>query len=346
MRNDDNERDGAERDDIGGLIRAAGKRPAVPAERTERVKTALHAHWSRQVVRRRRVRYLVYTAGLAAAAALATLVALPALRPNPAPVQETRIAGTVESVVGECWSGDRPRTGSHGPVPLAVRQSLTIGSLVTTGDRGRIALRLATGYGVKLDRGSRVRLMAPGILALDAGAVYVDSGDAGGNAGTLRIQTPLGTIQEIGTRYEVRLDQGQVRVRVREGLVILDDGSRAHQIQAASELTLDRDDVATTQGLTADTGAWDWIRELSTVPDLKGLSAREFLEWASKERGWRLVFSTPELERSATDIILGGSAGGLTLEQSLDAVLPACGMSHRVEGNTLVITPTAETPGR
>ena len=344
MSNVDNGPDSADRDDIATFIRAAGRRPAVPADRAMRVKAALHAHWNREVARRRRLRYVWTTVALGAAASLVLLLSFPGMRPNPIPSPDTRIAGTVESVVGDCWTGDHRDAASVEARSLGARQNLAMGSVVTTGQKGRISLRLASGYAVKLDRASRVRLVGPGILALDSGAIYVDSGQSGDNAGTLRIQTPLGTIQEIGTSYEVRLRQGSVRVRVREGLVILDDGSRSHQIHAAGELTLDEKATASTQRIAVDGADWDWFAELSAVPDLKGLSAREFLEWAARERNWRLVFATEDLARSASEIVLGGSAGGLTLEESLDAVLPTCGMSYRVEAGALIITRAASDP--
>ena len=339
--NSDSGRTQADCDDIATLIHSAGKRPAVPPERTMRVKTAVQAHWLREVARRRHRRFVWTTAALAAAAALVIVVSAPRLRPNPVVPPDDRIAGTVESVVGDCWSGAGRDKGSAPTVRLGIRQDLVMGSVVTTGDAGRIALRLASGYSVKMDRGSRVRLVGPAILALDTGAVYVDSEHSGGNAGTLRIQTPLGTIQEIGTRYEVRLEEGSVRVRVREGLVILDDGNRTHQIPPATELTLDTEATATTKEIATADDVWSWISEISVMPDLKGLTARQFLEWAARERNWRLVFATDDLARSASEIVLGGSAGGLTLEESLEAVLPACGLSYRVEGDSLIINPSA-----
>lgn len=344
MKNDDSRPDSADRDDIATLIRAAGRRQAVPADRTMRVKAALHERWTGEISRRRRRRYLWATVTLAAAASLVLFLSLPGMRPNPAPAPDTRIAGTVESVAGVCWTGDHRDADSKGERSLEIRQELAIGSFVTTGEQSRISLRLKSGYAVKLDRSSRVRLVGPGVLVLDAGAVYIDSEHSGENAGTLRIQTPLGTIQEIGTRYEVRLRQGSVRVRVREGLVILDDGSRSHQIQAAGELTIDEMGVATMQEIATEGAEWNWIAELSSMPDLKGLSAREFLEWVARERNWRLVFATENLSRSASEIVLGGSADGLTLEESLDAVLPTCGMGYRVEDDALIVTHAVSDP--
>src|SRR5262245_46948932 len=166
MRNDDDKLIQTDGDEVGELIRAAGRRPAVPNDRAQRVKSAAHAHWSLQVARSRRRRYVLYTAALGAAAALALVASLPRFRPQPVSQPDTRIAGTVESVVGECHDGKDV---------LQTRQNLVMGSTLTTSSNGRIGLRLASGYIVKIDITSRLRLVGPGILALDDGAIYVDS---------------------------------------------------------------------------------------------------------------------------------------------------------------------------
>ena len=69
--------------------------------------------------------------------------------------------------------------------------------------------------------------------------------------------------------------------------------------------------------------------------DLQGRTAREFLDWVARERGWTLVFADAEVARSAEEIVLGGTVEALTLDQALDAVLPTCRMVYEVMDGVL-----------
>ena len=76
--------------------------------------------------------------------------------------------------------------------------------------------------------------------------------------------------------------------------------------------------------------------------EIEGLTAREFVEWVARERGWDLSFSDGLVERAASETTLGGSVEGLTLLDSLEAVLPTCLMTHRVEEGRLIISSLRE----
>jgi hypothetical protein len=76
--------------------------------------------------------------------------------------------------------------------------------------------------------------------------------------------------------------------------------------------------------------------------DLEGRSAREFLDWVARERGWGLSFSDETVARSAEEIVLGGTVERLTLDEALDAVLPTCRMTYRVEAGVLWIAASPE----
>jgi hypothetical protein len=84
---------------------------------------------------------------------------------------------------------------------------------------------------------------------------------------------------------------------------------------------------------------WTWAADLASPPAIDGLSARAFLDWVARERGLTLRFETTALEAAAATTRLQGSIEGMTIEESLASVLPACGMHHRVEGGLLWIGP-------
>ncbi|HJQ99193.1 MAG TPA: FecR family protein [Candidatus Polarisedimenticolaceae bacterium] len=332
-------------DDIAALIRIAGRRPGVPEDRTARVKASVREHWLRETSARKSRRRAWAAAALAAAAVMTVALSIEVFRRLwPTPPVDTQI--TVEAVAGRAWIEEPGRAGPAGRRLPRIDDRMAAGTAVDTEETGHVALRLRESGVLRLDVGTRVRVLGPARVALDRGAVYVDSGSAGeaARSAALTIETPWGEVQDFGTQFEVRLGDRSVRVRVREGKVVLADAGRVHEIPVAKELVYDGESSPTVTGISTYGPEWDWVAQAVKVPDQEGRSAFSFLEWVARERGWRLTFASDELARSAREIVLGGSLERLTLEEALDAVLPTCGMSYRIDEGVLVIMPLAATP--
>ncbi|HSF38723.1 MAG TPA: FecR domain-containing protein, partial [Thermoanaerobaculia bacterium] len=176
-----------------------------------------------------------------------------------------------------------------------------------------------------------------GALALDRGAVYVDSGSHGPAAEPLRLETPLGEVRETGTQYEVRLGADSIRIRVREGSVVLRADDGLHTVGALTELETDGRGTVATREIPRSGPEWGWIAGVTPMPDLEGLTARAFLDRIAREGGWTLTFADEETARLAAETVLQGTVSGMTPEEALDAVLPTCGLSHRIEDGRLIV---------
>ena len=95
------------------------------------------------------------------------------------------------------------------------------GSTVTT-SAGTLAMTLTSGVHLRLDASSTVRVDSATDVALERGAVYVDSAGAHPTqpgASPISIHTPAGLVRDIGTQFEVRLAGAGIRIRVRDGQV-------------------------------------------------------------------------------------------------------------------------------
>ena len=110
-----------------------------------------------------------------------------------------------------------------------------MGEWIETAADARVALRLGDGTSVRIDRGSRARLLAPTVIELASGAVYLDTGR---DSTDLEVRTAFGTAHDIGTQFEVRLDLAAVRVRVRSGIVELRRSGESVSARAGTELTM------------------------------------------------------------------------------------------------------------
>ncbi len=316
-------------DPIEALLRLTGPRPRVPAERAERVKDAVRAHWRSGIEGSRKRNRRRVAAALAVAATIVVAIGVGVLRRGDValPVQS---AGHVERVAGAALLLPS--------ATLAAGDEIAEGSELSTDAGGLVAMRLASGHSVRLDAGTRLRVLPGGALALDRGAVYVDSrGPDGAAAGALEIRTPLGSVSNVGTQYEVRLGEASVRIRVREGAVSLAGAGATHRVDAGEELELDDAGRTVRRELTGYGEGWSWVDGITPMLDLEGRSLREFLDWVVRERGQRLRFAVGELEDAASTTTLSGSIQGMTLDQALESVLPTCGMRHRTDGDVLRI---------
>lgn len=320
---------GGEADPIARLIRLAGARPAVAAERALRAELAVRAAWQAAVAARRRRLVATWGGALALAAALALALGLAWRGPAAPPVAP--LAGTVERLSG----GAELAAADGGVSPLLPGARLTAGGAVTTAADGRVAVRLATGASLRIDVGSRLAFATPTRLVLERGAVYVDSqSDV-----PVTVETPWGTVEERGTQFEVRVGAGAVRVRVREGGVSLSGERGTWDGAAGDELLLTQAGELTRGNVPFHGAAWSWTQEIAPAYRLEGRTLGDFLAWFGRETGREVRWSGGAEPARALPVVLHGSVEGLSPEQALAAVLPTCGLAHRLEGGAVTLFP-------
>lgn len=319
-----------------GLLQAAGERLAPPGEVTARVKTTVRARWQAEV-RARRVRRRAAWLGLAAAAALVLVVVSrrPGSGPLPAPrVPAPAVVARLEVSIGSGAEVLGP--GATRAALDAVGAAVLDGSTVATGASGRVGLRTAAGASLRLASETRLRLNGTG-LALEQGTVYVDNPPSARKAAPLAVRTPLGTVRDRGTQFEVGLVRNVLVVRVREGEVELTRPARADTASAGTELRLQAGGELTRRAIARHGAEWAWTVGLGAPVEIEGRPLREFLVWVSREMGWRLSYQPGGLEEASSRIVLHGDVAGLTPEEALTSVLATCNLSHRLRGDALVV---------
>jgi len=269
-----------ENDSIATLIRLAGRRPGVDAERTARVRAAVADEW-RAAVHRRRWTQL----GVAAAIAVT-------------------IIGSVMLI--------RPRTQPMAPV-VAARQLTTPRDATTSVDWNGATLRL--------DRDTHLRFDSTHAATLLRGAIYYANDHAGE---TVTIHTPFGDVRDVGTRFELRLIADSLRVRVRDGAVIV----REKTAHAGTELVAKRTSV-TSRTIATSGNEWAWIENAAPPIVLQGKTLDEVLRRIAIEKGLTL-------DRRGPDRTLHGDVP-LSVSEALDASTTAAGVTYRIEGDRLIV---------
>lgn len=331
---DDNGRPPPENgDNIARLLRLAGPRPAVPTERAERVRNVVQSKWRAKVRARRRMRRVL--ALLPAAAALAVAFSLWPSSPHPTLVSPTPLVARVEVLTG---------TGAQTLVPGATHLSrlgaggaVFAGTTVLTGADGHAAFRLSNEISLRLDSGTRVRMKSPSELHLEKGKVYIDNAADSIERVAVTIRTPLAVVKDVGTQFEVRLSGQSLRLRVREGTVVLHRGDQTESADGGTEVTVDADETSQRRTIPLYGPEWEWVMQIAPNLDIEGRPLEDFLSWISRETGRQIQFESEELQESASSIVLHGTIDGLSLEDALDTILPTCGLTHRAVGGKITI---------
>ena len=312
---------GDDESDIARLLARTGPRTQPSAAAASEVRSAVEAEWRRQVdarAARRLYTGWVVAAGVAVASVGAWL-ARPLYLPGSAPV------ATVARVVGDV------SVESNGGqwVPLSAGSVVDSGTVLRTGAGGRAALDLESGVQVRLDVGTELAFNDVEEATLSQGAIYVDSGIAGGGDARFVLETPAGDVRHLGTQYSAAVDDGALRVGVREGRIEV-TGQRASVVARAGEQLLIDDGRVTRSALARNAPEWDWVANVVPPFEIEGRTVHEFLAWASRETGRDVAYASPDVEQLANRVTLSGTVEGLPPQQAVEAVLATTSLSASI----------------
>jgi ferric-dicitrate binding protein FerR (iron transport regulator) len=319
-----------EEDVTAQLLRLAGAPPKPTAERTARVREVVHREW--RVSRRRRlVRRAVAIAVLGVAASL--MIAVWMNRPRPVVAPGDRVVAIGQRIQGRpLIVRQSQRDGA--PQLLSVSTSIHADDVIETDEASRAALQAADGSSVRIDRSSRVRFLAPAVIEVIAGAMYVAT--AAGSKG-LEVRTPMGGLRDLGTQFEVRLAGSSLRVRVRAGTVEIERGSSITTAAPGTEA------IVTTSGVAVRRvppygSEWAWTAEIAPSFAIDGRPLGVFLDHIAAEQGWTLHYADPVVADAAAHIVLHGSVEGLSAEDALRGVLATSGLQYRLHAGELLVS--------
>jgi ferric-dicitrate binding protein FerR (iron transport regulator) len=317
---------------IARVLRAAGSRAHPSDEERRAVRAAVHAEWRTTVAKRSQRRVWLALAASVALAALGLWVSRDYFAPGAVVASVSRSIGQVQSKSGVLSPWHAVSGAARGET------SLRAGEELMTGADGRIALQLRDNVSLRLDSDTRIALIDAGHIDVKSGAVYVDAGMAPTASDHLRVGTPAGVVQHVGTQYEARIVNGGTRISVREGRVDLLPKSGSIQTASVGEQLL----VTTAGDIRRNTIApndpqWEWAANTAPAFNIDGRPVREFLTWVGRELGREIAFADAESEAEANRAVLSGSISGLAPAEALTAVLATTQLRGVVGGNRIEV---------
>ena len=318
---------------IGDLIRAAGRREVPPQENLDRVFAATERTFQAMVQRRRR-RRISY--GLAASLLVAAILvaAVFGTRQQPAPFQvavtETLRGTAAIRMTGQ--SGWRSLAGNDIPLMSA--------SQLRTGRGSRIGFVLANGVSVRLDELTEITLETGSRIHLVAGTVYVDSGRNRFTIQPIHIVTQQGTASDIGTQFELRYIDDVLRLRVREGRVLLQREANQISSTQGDQLSIDPGGQVVWAQIAVDDPEWNWVETVAPAPDIDGEPVTVLLDWVSRETGRKVKFASPDVKVAADSTIMHGNVRNLTPMEALVTMLSTTDLEFSLDEPGLIVIGT------
>ena len=298
---------------IEALLREVGARDEPSAAAASDVMSAVHAEWL-GIVQQRRHQQRVVAWRVAAGVALAVLVSTFTYR-FLAPMPEQ--VASIENVDGQLLASsddDAFQTRAAGEL-------IRVGDIVQTDAQSRAAVSFPDGLSLRLDHGTRLTVDAANHITLVAGAVYIDAPPGSQSANALTVDTSAGSVQHLGTQYEVRAHTDAMVVSVREGRVRVTSPTSSNTGEAGQVLRLTTAGELSRSALAATDPHWEWALQAAPDFDIDNQSLAVFLQWIARETGRHLVYATPQAEATAGTVKLRGSIEGLDADVALTTVL-------------------------
>jgi ferric-dicitrate binding protein FerR (iron transport regulator) len=312
-------------DIVASLIRAAGRRTEPPEDAYQQVLNAATAAFRGKIAERRGRNWML----LASAAGIAALTVAFLLQWNASSAQSqvarvARVIGTAELASDGGW---KPMTGSGGTVAE--------GASLRTLAGGSVALALDGGASLRLAAATEVQMDGPRRVQLRSGTLYLDN--AGSVGPGYQIETPMGTVRDIGTQFELRVTDGVLRLRVREGRVEIDRAGEIVSGSAGEQLDIDVLGGVSHSSIAATDAAWQWAETIAPAPEIDGQPATVLLNWVARETGRNLHYESAVVETRAASVVLHGNIQHLAPLAALDVMLATTDLEYTLVGDTMEI---------
>ena len=313
-------------DPLGLSLERGLQREPLTDEALGRIRASVEAEFQALAHRARRLQVVRWTA---LAAALAILVVGGALRLRSAP-HTPLLAGTIERVDSGALS-----------VRLGLFQShaASSGELLHTGERwvatGSVVITLASGGTLRMAPGTSIEATRPNQMELFAGRAYLDF--APGTA-AFALDTPLGSIEHVGTQFEAAIVEDNLRVRVREGTVRVFGASSTVTAEKGTELSIPPTGAIVRRPIPTYGPEWAWVDALAPDYDIENKPLIDFLSWVGRETGRRVDFADEHVRAVARETLLHGSVQGLKPLDALDRVLSTTSLRFELQGDSIRVS--------
>ena len=218
-------------------------------------------------------------------------------------------------------------------------RDLAVGTTLKVGGQwqsiGTTLVALSVGGSARVAPGSTFRAEREGEVTLQDGRIYFDFPPG---AKPLTLKTSVGVIEHLGTQFEVLASDDRLRVRVREGKVLVVREERVETVEQGTELLFAGTYPPARRSIPAYGPEWSWVESVAPDFDIENRPLNEFLEWVARETGRRITFSDTQTRDVAMRARLHGSVRGIRPLEALDIVLRTTSLRYEVRDDVIRVS--------
>jgi len=317
-------------DEVRELMEKAGPRPEIPSEDLARIKAAARNVWDE---RQRERRFLSLRLLALAAAVVVAVIGWLVVGAQKSRSVESRTIARCVLVTGDVVAA----APDEGDAQVTPSSEFREGTRIQVRN-GLMTLQTSDGGSVRFAPATNAVLMTETRVALARGAVYVDTQ---GRAGSIEIVTPFGTARDIGTQFQVRVDETAetMRVSVREGEVIVRQNGTELSVVEGQGVVLKAGEEVKRAEVATWGEEWSWVVDAAPRFEIEGRTLSDYLDWVSRETGLRVQLDDPMLARVVGETTLHGSTGDLRPNEAVLVVLRGAGLEGEIANGVLTVRP-------
>lgn len=311
---------------LDNLIQQHGKRVMPDVSRVENARNQVHAHWvaaNKKRTQQNKQRFLIKMA-----ASLILVLSVGFMVQRTAFVEQAAIA-TSYFVQGDVQISNDNKTWQ----PLKKDQNITSGLWLKT-ESGLATVAFNDNSQLRIDSHSLLHFNDSEEIELQMGQIYHDADDII-QAQKLMIKTQQASIQHIGTRYAVSLDNDKLNVMVRNGQVAFESHGQHKQLAAEQQLTMDVTGQIAIKHIDAYDKSWNWTQQAIKPFNLKNKNLNQFIRWYAHEQGYTVDWNG--LESKTQKVKLAGDMQGISQQDLIRTVFLSSQYNYNINSGILKI---------
>jgi len=220
-----------------------------------------------------------------------------------------------------------------GWVLLEAEAGLQSGDVIRTQKGGEAFLRTKAGGHLAIAAHSNLTLTSATQVALTHGQVYYDS--YARPEAALTITTPYGAVTDIGTQFQLSVNESAATLAVREGEVQINHESGTTTLNSEERIQFDSDATGAKAHISSHDHDWEWVTQHQRADALNGKDLAFAAEWYARETGQALAYASSEARTRAEGISLHGEFSSLTPHQAIEVAMTGSGLSLARRSGTL-----------
>lgn len=209
------------------------------------------------------------------------------------------------------------------------------GIWLKTADDSYTNITLADNSQLRINQNTTVKILSLNEIRILNGAIYHDTDNTNKTTLPLMVETALGNVQHIGTRYMVKISDTDLLVSVRNGTVEINSDKIKRQIQSGKTMTLDNKGNQHESTITTYSPLWSWTQEAGEPFNSHGKSLNDFVNWFAHENGYTVNWNN--LQGQTKGVQLTGNISNLTALQQIKTIFLSTKFDYQINQGILTV---------